>query len=571
MLGAASAALDDYSHALELAGTPAYRAEMLFVSGRLAHQLGRDDLALARLRTLVVELPQQSRAADALDVLADMGRSTAVSPLQAGAARMSAGQYRAALAQFELVEADGPDAGAARVAHAAALAKLGRDAEALAELESVAAAFPAQAGPALLAAGRVLERNGQYADADTAYSSTLERAPGSDVLPQALFRAGLMRYAQEDWSGAAAIWQQALEGSSPAPGSPSGETTPGDLLRAQLQFWRGKAIAKLGGAAAADAQAAWSAATELAPDSYYGLRARDMLGGALVPGVAPDAAAPTFDLPPSQQQERLAWLASLGLTPKRVASDLAAEPGLGRADQLVQLGLRAEAGWELDGLARRYVAAHDLAHLDALGEWAMSRGLPEQALAVAGLAGEGAPQAVGADAPTSAGGTPALPRPLLRSLYPAGYSDLVTRYATAKGVDPLLLLAIVRQESSFMAGAQSRAGALGLAQVVPATGQSLAQQLGQADRFDPGQLLQPEVNLEYGATYLANVARRYGGRLFPIVASYNAGPGAVDRWLRTFGDDPDLLYELAPFDETHTYMERVYVNYRFYQRLYAQD
>jgi soluble lytic murein transglycosylase len=164
-----------------------------------------------------------------------------------------------------------------------------------------------------------------------------------------------------------------------------------------------------------------------------------------------------------------------------------------------------------------------------------------------------------------------LPDSLLRSLYPAGYADLATRYATADGVDPLLLLAIVRQESAFVAGAQSHAGAVGLAQVVPATGRVLAGQLGQAGQFDPSKLLQPDVNLQYGAVYLGNMVHRYAGRLIPIVASYDAGPGTVDRWLQDFGDDPDLLYELTPYPETRTYIEHVYVNYRFYQRLYDQS
>jgi soluble lytic murein transglycosylase len=552
-LGATTDALDAYSHALELAGTPAYRAEMLFTTGRLAYQAGQDALAVERLRAVVVEMPDQRRAADALDLLIQMDESAVVSPLQAGLARAHAGQLQAALADFEQVDEAGsgsglnPDAGAAHVAHAAALARLGRESEALAELDATASAAPADAGAALLQAGRILERDDRYADADDVYSSIPQRASNTTAVIEGLFRAGLTRYLRADWAGAQAAWQWALD---PA-------YAPPPPLAAQVHFWRGKALAKQGGAASADAQAAWARAAELGADSYYGFRAQDMLRGELVPTVGAATPTPSFDLPAEQQQERAQWLSGLQLSPRRVAADLAAEPGFARASQLLGLGLTTEAGWELEGLARRYAGARDLAHLDAVGEWTLARGLPDQALAIGRLASDAAGGAV-------------LPRPLQRSLYPAGYADLAVRQATSHGVDPLLLLAVVRQESGFVPTAQSKAGALGLAQVVPATGHALAQQLGQPDRFETGDLLKPDVSLAFGSAYLATVTQHYGGQLLPTIASYNAGAGAVDRWLRALGDDPDLLYEQAPYEETHSYIERVYVNYRAYAQLYGQ-
>ncbi len=545
-LGNTQAALDAYSQALDLAGTPAYRAEMLYTTGRLAHQAGRDDLAVERLRALIVELPDQSRAADALDYLETIGETTSISPRQAGLARAGAGQYHAALTQFEQVDDTSPDAGAAHVAHANALHKLGRDDEALTEAQTTAASYPDQAGPALLLAGRILEQGAQYADAAMAYASLLERAPGSPSLPEAMLRAGLSRYALQDWASAATDWQQGSDAAGAAP----------PALQAELRFWLGKALAKESGAASSEARAAWSSAFELAPDSIYGLRAQDMLRGETVPNVATPSGPPQLALPDDQEQERLSWLQSLNLTTEQVANDLLATPELARAQQLLQVGLRTEAGWEIEGLGRTYAANHDLAHLDALGEWAQARGLPDQALAIGRLAD------------TAAGGA-ALPRPLLRSLYPAGFGDVASTQATNRGVDPLLLLAVVRQESGFEPRAQSPAGAIGLAQVLPATGRVLAQQLGVATQLDPSDLYDPELNLNLGAAYLAIVEQQFDRRLYPVLASYNAGSSTVDQWERSYGDDPDLLLELAPYEETHTYLEKVYVNYREYQKLYG--
>jgi soluble lytic murein transglycosylase len=545
-LGNITAALDAYSQALDLAGTPAYRAEMLYTTGRLAHQAGRDDLAVERLRALIVELPNQSRAADALDYLETIGETTSISPLQAGLARAGAGQYHAALTQFEQVDDASPDAGAAHVGHANALHKLGRDDEALAEAQTTAATYPDQAGPALLLAGRILEQSGQYADAAMAYASVLERAPGSASLPEAMLRAGLSRYALQDWASAATDWQQGSDAAGAAP----------PALRAELRFWLGKALARESGAASPEARSAWSSAFELAPDSVYGLRAQDMLRGETVPNVATPSGPPQLVLPSDQEQERLSWLQSRNLTPQQVANDLLVTPELARAQQLLQVGLTSEAGWEIEGLGRTYAANNDLAHLDALGEWAQARGLPDQALAIGRLAD------------TAAGGAP-LPRPLLRSLYPAGFGDVASMQATNRGVDPLLLLAVVRQESGFEPRAQSPAGAIGLAQVLPATGRLLAQQLGVATQLDTSDLYEPELNLNLGAAYLAIVEQQFDRRLYPVLASYNAGSSTVDQWERSFGDDPDLLLELAPYEETHTYLANVYVNYREYQKLYA--
>jgi soluble lytic murein transglycosylase len=56
-----------------------------------------------------------------------------------------------------------------------------------------------------------------------------------------------------------------------------------------------------------------------------------------------------------------------------------------------------------------------------------------------------------------------------------------------------------------------------------------------------------------------------------VLASYNAGSSTVGQWENRFGDDPDLLLELAPYEETRTYLERVYVNYREYQKLYGSQ
>ena len=136
-------------------------------------------------------------------------------------------------------------------------------------------------------------------------------------------------------------------------------------------------------------------------------------------------------------------------------------------------------------------------------------------------------------------------------MYPAGWGDLVAEQAAHYGVDPLLMLALMRQESSFDPRAQSGAQAMGLTQIVPPTARGIASRLGRDD-FALRDLFKPAVSVEFGTWFLAQLLGDYKGRIFPALAAYDAGGGNVARWLQRFGDDPDLLVEQIPFNETQS-------------------
>jgi len=121
------------------------------------------------------------------------------------------------------------------------------------------------------------------------------------------------------------------------------------------------------------------------------------------------------------------------------------------------------------------------------------------------------------------------------------FSDEFASAGRRSGIDPLLLLALARQESLFDANARSPAGARGLMQLMPGT----ASALGVSDVFDPAQ------NLDGGARHLGELVTRYGGDLSKALAAYNAGAGAVAR----HGGVP-------PYRETRAYVRRVLERYR---------
>jgi soluble lytic murein transglycosylase len=152
---------------------------------------------------------------------------------------------------------------------------------------------------------------------------------------------------------------------------------------------------------------------------------------------------------------------------------------------------------------------------------------------------------------------------------PLPYPDLILANAEQHGLDPLLIAALIRQESTFSASARSSATAVGLAQVLPSTGRAIARALGRSD-FTTDDLLRPIVSVELGAHHLASQLTAFGGLTYPALAAYNAGGGPVNGWLRRFGAaDVDLFAERIPYPETSDYVRVVYENYRLYRRLYG--
>jgi soluble lytic murein transglycosylase len=158
---------------------------------------------------------------------------------------------------------------------------------------------------------------------------------------------------------------------------------------------------------------------------------------------------------------------------------------------------------------------------------------------------------------------------LVRIVYPFPYQELVLREAEEVGADPLLLAALIRQESAFVPDIVSSAGAIGLMQVMPSTGRDLARAVGVAN-FTEETLESPEINLHLGARFLVDQLERYGPELPLVLSAYNAGPARANRW-RTFPEASDLLRltERIPFSETRGYVKNVTRNRRLYEALYG--
>ncbi len=154
-------------------------------------------------------------------------------------------------------------------------------------------------------------------------------------------------------------------------------------------------------------------------------------------------------------------------------------------------------------------------------------------------------------------------------LYPRAYEDLVMPEATSRGVDPLLVLGLIRQESLFDNRAVSPAAAYGLMQLLLPTAERLAPKAGM-ETVSLDDLFRPETNVRLGVAYLAELNERFAANPILVLASYNAGETAAERWNAQHGSlEIDEFVEQISYRETRNYVKKVLRNYRNYKRLYG--
>ncbi len=575
-----AAALAQYDQILSFAQQPAYRAQVLYQSGQTLIDAGNTEAGYARFIDLINTYPDRNDAYQALLTL--VNASVEVNEFQRGLVDYYAKQYDAAIAAFErfiAAQADHgnayyyiglcyKDAGNIKAALKALdevitkqpeasrwsdawLAKAeaqwaGGDPDgALKTVTTFVTKYPTDtlAATALWAAAGYLEDSGDYQRAIDFNLQLQAKYPNDDNASEALFDAGLDAYRIDRPTVAISAWQTLSD------------NYPLSQLYEAALFWQGKTWLKTD---RAKAQALFDQASRNSLD-YFALRAGDLLSGTTDLRLVPSR----LDLDPDEGRvETEKWLANwLGVDSnllRKLPAAITSSERFKRASEFWRLGKTAQARDE-------FIALRSAFDDDAIAQYTLAIYYRDLGLYYPSITA-----AVRLIRMSPAGSIENAPIFLARLVYPIYYANLVVPEAEARQIDPLVVFALIRQESLFEGIATSSAYANGLMQIIPATGGQIAADL-RWPNYQLSDLYRPMVSVKFGVYYL----RRYGldyldGDIIAAWAAYNGGPGNARAWKDSSNGDVDLFVENISLAETRLYIERLRENLAMYQKLYGQ-
>ncbi len=397
----------------------------------------------------------------------------------------------------------------------------GRD-QALAGIDRLVRQYPKspQAAEGLLIKAQLLESVNKNADARSVY---LQLAKGHADEPEgaaALWRLGWTAWFKSAYGEAASLWGQMLKARG------------GQAQREAAAYWAGRASEERGDREQAVRQ--YGQVVSEAPRTYYGV-----LAGRRA------TAVPVASRPP----------AAVDL-PADPLAPLKTDGRYARVEALRAVGLGELADEELDELTRRSFA--DPSRLYAISAAWVQEARHHMALRILRRHFYGVARS----------GSESAPRAFWEMLYPMAWRTEVAAAAQRAAIDPLLVAAVVREESAYDPRARSRVGARGLMQLMPDTARPLARARGLD--FANGDLLDdPGANVEMGTAYFAGLLRDFGDPRL-ATAAYNAGPGRVREWWSARrGSDIEAWVEHIPYNETRGFVKRVMLSWDEYRRLYG--
>ena len=464
---------------------------------------------------------QQRRARKTLDRLLRLGPDHAITEKARyllARCYLKSGEYVRARTAFERLFHE--------YGNAAALYRIGgieirlnQEQEAIDTYARFVRSFPRHdlADDALWQAAKAAERHSYFDRAEQLYRQLVIDYLDSEYADESRWSIGFTQYCRQDYAEALTYFKAAHSG--------AGEPHIVD----QSLFWAAKSATKLN--RLDEAQRLFEAAAEGFPRSYYSTRAVQM-------GYGQDV-----------QLRR-----KPGSVPLRTTAKMAGRDYLERAALLGALGMRAHAEAELMRAERLH--EDDTAAMRIIRDHYEQAGVLNRALvlSVKIFAAEEDKREI-------------------RSLYPSYYWEQVAAAAREAAVDPYLVLSVIRQESFFNEDAVSRAGAIGLMQIMPQTGRRLARSLGLGP-FDRTLLFDPRQSIRLGSYFLAGQVRDFmqgdtRGVGYELgLAAYNAGPHIARQWLDRFpSEDPDAFVERIPYRETRLYVKKVLRNYTIYKTL----
>lgn len=369
------------------------------------------------------------------------------------------------------------------------------------------------------------EDQGEFKKAVKAYQQAADLAGSSRTRLDALWRQGWLHYQQGDFQKAHKTFERMLNQAT------------SQRWGTKAQYWAGRALANLG--LNSEAQEYYRRLSQEFPMTYYGQLAQTRL----------------VSWPVDSHGDEQVNLQDFYDTSGSHAA-LEQDRHYQKAKELALLGLMKEATDELLHVSRSFRSV-EKALLDIAVQLGKVRAY-DHALLIAKRHFRDAVERKQVPR-TSA---------LWSIAYPDGYLPTIQHYANSQ-VDPYLVSGIIREESLYNSEALSPVGAIGLMQLMPTTAQRVANRIG-LPSFKREDLFSGEMNIQLGVQYVNQLLGEYDGEVIPVIAAYNAGPNAVQRWVKKNGHrEADEFVELISYKETRRYVKRVLTSYHVYHDLYS--
>ncbi len=578
--------LAQYDAILAIAQNAPYRASIELLAAGVLRDSGDLPGAFARYLTVFDQYPTTPSAYEAMQILLEA--DVPLDDYAQGLVAYNFGDYQTAIDAFNRFATRNPLTEIPAEMHlllGRAYREIGNPAAATVAFQTIIEQFPTDPlfGDALLEQGRTQFLAGNIPEAIAEYQR-IATTYGylTDTAAEALWRVGFLQGTNEQPLEARATFEQLASaypnteqarsglfiGASAA--YSAGDVAGAERLYARLAttatgedqaaayLWVGQLAAQRGDTATASN--AYQLAVSAAPDSYFSARARDIVQG-IVPFESPSQFVFAFD-DEAQVVQAEAWLRTqFGITQDGALWPLSAaldtDTRMVRGRELWAVAAYDEAETEFfDVINERRDAGDALAsyqlavYLRSIGAYYPSIFAAANVIQLAGETTLGAPPYIA------------------RMRYPVYYLDVVQDVATQRSIDPLLMFSLIRHESLFDANATAAAGEKGLTQVIPSTGEYIAQQL-QWPNYQHSVLFRPYASVAFGAFYLDEQLERFDGNAIAALAGYNAGPGRAANWLALSGGDPDLFMTTITIESTRLYIQRIYSYYNIYRALYG--
>lgn len=560
--------------------------DVLLGIGRASVLLGDDQAAIKAASRILIHYPAHRASKGAADIVSrlrlagvDIPEQTVEERFRRAHRLFDATLYGQAVKELEAIEGD-PGAGEFRekalIKKAVALVRLKeyskvegllgrhlsskqpsiRDAEALywlslsalrqgkealleKSVEELSTRFPSspERAGALLFMGRYYEGIGELDRAIGIFEEVAFQFPGSPLAQDAMWSIGWLNYR-------AGRFAEALKGfGAYIDAYPTGKDA-GKVL-----YWMARSLEKTGDAGAA--LLAYERVCREHPGGYYchmseaKVPAAAQTSTAVLPGVGDNpvlnpSAAPEASVKAAGSAVSSSFEAVKDNGP--ISGDgLFIDPHYLSAKELITLGLGQYASAEIDAVAARY--SGDKTAMREVALLFYSSGDYFRAFRVYNSHLSDSPEGDAAH--------------LLA--YPASFVEKI-REKGGGAAPEHLVAAVAREESSFNPAAVSPTGAIGLMQIMPSTGRLISKGLGRTT-FDSKELFDPETNFSFGSWYLGSLLKRFDNDMVLAVASYNAGPAAVQKWVGVLPSSADEFIESIPYPETRNYAKKVLKSY----------